>query len=54
MTILPPATGDAPLSRIPDTDDEQVDWSAVEAQGVDYRERRDRQTADTTRPGGSR
>lgn len=52
MTILPPPPElpDWTATHVPDHDDEQVDWSVVEAQGVDYPERRDSETADTARP----
>jgi hypothetical protein len=37
-----------------DHDDEQVDWGAVEQEGIDFCASRERQTSPTIRPDGSR
>jgi hypothetical protein len=50
-TILPPSGPDsAPLPRVADHDDSDVDWSAIERDGVQWRLDRERETA---RPGAS-
>jgi hypothetical protein len=49
-TLLPPAPpepGETPHAYV---DDIATDWAAIERQGIDYCERRERMTAETARP----